>query len=79
MFAQQFGDWVPRYGFGASTAPWQYLLEMFSRKMSFIMETRIHVAGYVKEGFRGQKVVSLLSLKINLEAWGVLSCHVGDR
>lgn len=76
---QQFGDWVPQYGFGASTAPRKYLLEMFSRKLRFIMETRIHMAGYVKEGFGGQKVVSLRSLKINLEAWGMLGSHVGDR
>jgi len=75
---QQFGDWVPQYGFGASTAPWNYLPERFSRKMRSIMETRIHVAGYAEEGFEGQKVVSLRNLKINLEAWGLLGCHVDD-
>lgn len=79
IFVQQFGDWVPQYGFGAITVLWKYLLEMFSRKMNFVMEIGIHVAGYVKEGFGGQKVVSLRSLKIDLEAWGVLGCHVGGR
>lgn len=76
MLAQRFRDWVPQHGFGASTAPSKYPLEMFSRKMSFIMKTRIYTAGYVKAGFGDQKVVSL-SLKINLEAW--LSCRGTHR
>lgn len=58
MQPEMCGEWVPQRSFA-----WKDRLEMLARKMNFVREMGIHVAGCVKGGFGGQEVVSVVSLK----------------